>query len=775
MSFRINHTLHIFLFFFIFILVLVLSPAYAQNYRIEKYSVEAGMAQASVVDIEQDKDGNIWFATSGGATYYNGKTFETVTTGHGLLNNRVREIFCDKKGNIWIGTGEGISVIHYNSFLHSDTLSVKNYTKAQGLPDNRISSIIQDTKNRIWITTTGGVARYLYNVLDTSCTKCFSTFTVESGLFTNQINSIYEDLKGQLWLCSQKGLAMFNPDDLSGKILNPLILNTSNGLKENTVRTIAQGKDGIYWIGLLGSLMRMKLTDDDKKYFTLEDGVNYFPVLFGNQIQRATVDPNGDVWIGAHGALRISEEGSDFISMDNGLGKGSVRAVFHDREGNTWFGTSAEGSSKFRSKMFSVYSTDHGLICNDLRAILEDHRGWVWMAGATGLSLLNPAEKNYQKPYKKLFRNYSTREGINYTGSLWSLAEDKEGNIWIGAGGGISVVNAKEFEKGKVVFDNFLEADGLKNPATMALYQDKKGRIWAGTLGGIALFQGKLFESKTVRTSQHKKHPSFNFYGPEKGIPFSQILDIKEDARGNLWIGSGGGLLRLKELTDDTIEVEIIGTQQGLKNIHILSITEDKVGNLWLGTAGGVTKLKVIRNEPLEVSVTNYTVKDGLSSDTPYLLLIDSKGDLWVGTNRGVDRFYIRQGEFKKIKSYDKDQGFSGIECNHNAGWMDRNGNLWFGTMGGAIYYNGREDKPNLTEPLVKISELKLFYDKINPVNFEKKETAYSDSSSSLLFNYNQNHLTFEYIGVSLSHPDKVTYQYMLRGFDNGWSPVTRE
>src|SRR5690606_2733994 len=36
---------------------------------------------------------------------------------------------------------------------------------------------------------------------------------------------------------------------------------------------------------------------------------------------------------------------------------------------------------------------------------------------------------------------------------------------------------------------------------------------------------------------------------------------------------------------------------------------------------------------------------------------------------------------------------------------------------------------------------------------------------------YDQNHLGFEFVGISHRNPDAVTYQWMLDGFDGGWSP----
>lgn len=56
----------------------------------------------------QDKDGNLWFATTGDGVFkYDGKSFIQFTTANGLNSNTVWSIFQDKSSNIWIGTEAG--------------------------------------------------------------------------------------------------------------------------------------------------------------------------------------------------------------------------------------------------------------------------------------------------------------------------------------------------------------------------------------------------------------------------------------------------------------------------------------------------------------------------------------------------------------------------------------------------------------------------------------------------------------------------------------------
>jgi ligand-binding sensor domain-containing protein len=53
----------------------------------------------------QDKNGNLWFGTTGDGVYrFDGKLFTNYTTKDGLSSNAIWSILEDKEGNIWFGT-----------------------------------------------------------------------------------------------------------------------------------------------------------------------------------------------------------------------------------------------------------------------------------------------------------------------------------------------------------------------------------------------------------------------------------------------------------------------------------------------------------------------------------------------------------------------------------------------------------------------------------------------------------------------------------------------
>ncbi|MCF6271306.1 MAG: histidine kinase [Melioribacteraceae bacterium] len=100
-------------------------------------------------------------------------------------------------------------------------------------------------------------------------------------------------------------------------------------------------------------------------------------------------------------------------------------------------------------------------------------------------------------------------------------------------------------------------------------------------------------------------------------------------------------------------------------------------------------------------------------------------------------------------------------ECNQNAIYNDSKGNIWVGTIKGAIKYSPINDKKSLNPPMLNISSVKLFNEKI-------------DFFNKIKLNYNQNYLSFEFTGIDFSAPHKVKYAYKMQGVDDDWIVTKR-
>ena len=163
-------------YFFLFLLTCFSSSASAQHYNFKKYATKNGLANSTVQQIIQDKDGYIWFATSGGLSSFDGKKFKNYYASNGLPTNDITCLLEDQNKNLWIGTTSGLC--KYDGV---------KFTSVQGYGLNHlIYSIYQDAALNIWFSTNGG-GLIRYNG------KKFNQITKTNGLPTDTIFSILQD------------------------------------------------------------------------------------------------------------------------------------------------------------------------------------------------------------------------------------------------------------------------------------------------------------------------------------------------------------------------------------------------------------------------------------------------------------------------------------------------------------------------------------------------------------------------------------------------------
>lgn len=92
----------------------------------------------------QDKNGNLWFTSWGGAYRYDGKTITGFSFKDGITGTMIAAILEDKKGNIWF-SGDGL--------YRYDGKSITPFTAKDGLANLGGWSILEDASGHIWMGT----------------------------------------------------------------------------------------------------------------------------------------------------------------------------------------------------------------------------------------------------------------------------------------------------------------------------------------------------------------------------------------------------------------------------------------------------------------------------------------------------------------------------------------------------------------------------------------------------------------------------------------------
>ncbi len=541
----------------------------------------------------KDDNGNSFLMGTGGIA-----NFTNFTTDNGLALDAVSCSITDKKGNLWFGTyGGGVSRYDGRSFT--------NYTTAQGLANNTVWSIAEDKAGNLWFGTDGGgVSRYDGNA--------FSTFTTVAGLANNVVYSIAEDRSGKLWFGTNGGgISRYDPSPSVVGSKSFTTFTTAQGLAGNTVHSIFRDRSGNVWFGT-GEGGVSRYDGSTFTTFSITQG------LANNAVFSIAEDRSGKLWFGTNGGgvsryAPSAPPGSpgSFTSFTTaqGLANNVVKSIIEDKAGNIWFGTNGGGISRYDAsaspgaspaknsgaKLITTFTTAQGLANNTVFSIVEDRAGNIWF-GTDGGGL-----SRYDG---RAFSTFSTTQGLA-NNIVFSIAESKTGNLWFGTyGGGVSCYDGKSFT-------NFTTAQGLAHNVVYGIAEDHAGNIWFGTNGGgVTEYDGKAFT--TFTTAQ--------------GVANNAVYSIAEDKAGCLWFGTGGGgVSRYNGNSFTTFTMA-----QGLANNTVLSITVDKTGNIWFGTQGGGVSLYNGR------SFTTLTATQGLANNTVFRIAEDKAGNLWFGTQEGL-------------------------------------------------------------------------------------------------------------------------------------------
>ncbi|MCI5055997.1 MAG: histidine kinase, partial [Flavobacteriales bacterium] len=282
---------------------------------------------------------------------------------------------------------------------------------------------------------------------------------------------------------------------------------------------------------------------------------------------------------------------------------------------------------------------------------------------------------------------------------------------------------------------NESERLGIKGRWIKSIQLDKNQNIWAATAdAGIV---------NIVLNADQARN-----FGPADGLASHRIQDIAIDHENVVWyLTRSNGLGSISKDSITSFNTGISGAN---------NISFDSRNTIWVSTVGnGVFRFD-------QNNFINYEVRNGLSSNNIYQLLIDSSDNIWVGTERGLDKLSVsNSGEVKDIGHFGYKEGFTGIETTRAAceGW---NGNLWFGSIDGLMIYTKTERSASQTPPpIVSISSILKNYEELDKNNLLKKRLNFSDDVS---------HVGFKIKTIDLSGSEEVFVKYRLLGLSDKWS-----
>lgn len=662
--------------------------------------------------------------------------FNTYNKLNGLAQDFVYDIRQDLNGYLWVSTGEGISRFDGQHFV--------NYNSVNGLAENVTTCSYVARSGKIYYGhNEGGISVWESGKFKLYDQSEISTSTVK-GIATLDDNIIY--------VTQNDGLYLIDDEQHTRKIFQHKNITFNNLLVKNDSVIYVGTSDGLYvFINKNGTPESFRHEFSGKNISAVTDVKNEEYIIIAitgegiarvrihngklesglwesktsftlKQINAILIDKNQDLWIGTFGSgvIKFSHnyitgnEEFTVYNSENGLGADYIQSIYEDHEGNIWIGTFGKGMATLMDDFFVFYSHSQNEFGNSISAVYINEK-YSYFGVENGLIIIHPGvEKGF------------TFYGINNAGIKSPVTAICEvgSDIWIGTESDGIFVLKNGIETPVVIKGNY---NSLEKSVNDLLFNNDI--VFAATYGGLLLIDPDDGEKTVI--------------GTENGMPHNVIYSLSRDQQGDVLIGTKSNAI-YKIHQDEISEIGVV--ESGLLNF--VDIITDKKNNIWAATLeNGVFKIS-------SDTIINYNLLDGLKSNYCYAIGIDSYQQIWVGHSAGLSKIKEEQ-----ISLYGQEYGIL-YQVNPRCIVLDEKAHLWIGTGNGAIRYDATKDVINQTPPLVNLVSITIGDKAI-------------DLKKEIDLSYGAYRIKFDFIGISFSDPQHVSYKYKLEGFDQDYSELS--
>lgn len=316
--------------------------------------------------IFQATNGDYWFGSDADGIYrYDGKTIIHYSEQDGLSNNRIRSIQEDKQGNIYFATLGGISKFDGQTFV---TLTAIKSTSANDnwklQPDD------------LWFTMTGKSGEkgpYRFDGTNLYQLEFPKHYLADKYFADNpnkpwspyEVYSIYKDSKGTMWFGTGNfGVCRYDGLSLSW-LYEDHLTNIPNGGMFG-IRSVMEDKNGEFWI--CNTNYRYSISADSIKYndkvlikYERQQGIEGITSTNGNDcvyFMSATNDNDGNLWLATYdqGVWCYNGKTAKQYIVKDDTKNVTLFSVYKDKKGGLWLGTHEAGTYKFNGQTFEKFA-----------------------------------------------------------------------------------------------------------------------------------------------------------------------------------------------------------------------------------------------------------------------------------------------------------------------------------------------------------------------------------------------------------------------------------
>lgn len=540
-------------------------PIHYEHIPNKKSSIDSD----KIHSIVKDNGGNLWVGTVRGLNKMSSQNSSKDFIHFDTISESIKLVFLDKNGTLWASlVGQNLLKIDAPEKFNKETQNnFKKYDFNIQVSDRDeyggIITIYEGANDYLWLGI-HGYGLYLFNKQNGEYTSYIPDNKNAKSISSTNIESIFIDNTNVLWVGTEEGgLNKCNLDHKDILFLNQSQF-TKQSLSNSSINAITKASKNTFWVGTQNGLNRLTLKNNYNKedityeqFFTNKNLTKTNP-LVKQPVWSVLKDTNNEFWLGTSDGIAFMQ--SDPITKKVTIKKTDlnileVYATLKDKNGNLWFGSFLKGLVRWKKKKkngkfdFSeakYYSPNsknkYSISGKEISCIFEDSKGNIWIGTLRGgLNLFIPGKKGKRDQFISYQHEENNPNSIS-NNSIFSIHEDKEGNLWIGTfGGGLNKMTFSKSDSNDPIFKNYTEKDGLANNAIYGILDDEKGNLWISTDNGISQFNPKTetfqnlnkgdgLQSNNFRINAHlKNNDGYLFFGGIKGLNIFHPDKLKEN------------------------------------------------------------------------------------------------------------------------------------------------------------------------------------------------------------------------------------------------------
>lgn len=702
---------------------------YGQDYYFTHYQVENGISNNAVLNIIQDHQGFMWFATKDGLNRFDGLSFKVFrndpSSDRSIGCNSIVCLCEDDLRTIWVGTDKGIFAydetterfaqfkpagdksitalkvrngeLWYVSFskLWRHNLAkrtVKYYDAGKG-----VTAYCLARDGGLWVSTVAGTIVH-YNSAGDSL-RTYDVFNQSAYTVSKYISCIFETGDGNLLVgTSNQGLKALNVT--TGGYTE--LLSLTQYKTDIMVRDIVAVKPGEYWVATQSGIFILNM--DHGTFTNLRKHYNDPYSLSDNIVHTLCKDKEGGMWVGTYfgGANYYPQESLHFTryypkACANSISGNAVREIHPDRYGNLWIGTEDAGLNRLelatgKFTQFSPERSDQSVSYSNIHGLLVDSN-YIW-AGTYlhGLDVLDV------KTGKRL-KHYNTANSGLGSNFVYSIYKTGAGKMLFATDDGLY-----KYLTGRKDFERIMAAPKVYYKTVC---EDKYGDIWTGTYG-----DGVFVLDKNEGIVAHYQAAAHNH---------------------------------------DSLPGDIINY-----------IFKDSSGTIWLATENGLCKFDERRK-----TFKTYNTSNGFPANVLYAIKEDNTHHLWISTSNGLVCF---DPGSETLKVYNRAQGLLTDQFNFNAAYKDSAGRMYFGSVNGMISFDPNAPARNTFNPPVYITGFQVYNKELEIGKQGSPLTRSITYTDKVVLKHNQASFSIDFAALGFSAPASIQYVYKMDGLDNEWT-----